>query len=386
MKFEYIGRVERMDFWDKPRSDVNLFLNGLSGDVVVVLGLSADGPMALTNDLYKKSLNVVVNNPDTVCYFGGTDLNIFNVMTGKFKNSVFVFKKSALENLVIDGIYDFLHWLCYKKTVHIEGFAGGSLAYGVRSEKLIDYIDEIQMFFYHLVIPTKQCPVSVVKQMGIDYLLDKACFLVKSERRGIFRKESSNGFGISHWGYDCEFNYSRIHNNFISENNILNDYVILVNDDIEFRRGAAHHVIKNLLLPFKFDDKLAVVGARLYYPNGNLQHVGVKLDKRLVTVQPGRGYPKWPGSDNFDTSGCVTFALAALDVKKYRELGGMDESLPYDFNDIDYCLRCKEKGYRVLYNPQAEAVHHESLTRKKDGLCGVKEDAIYFRQKHGAGK
>ena len=47
----------------------------------------------------------------------------------------------------------------------------------------------------------------------------------------------------------------------------------------------------------------------------------------------------------------------------FEDLGGFDESLPLEFNDVDFCLRLLERGHRILYTPYAELTHHESLTR-----------------------
>ena len=59
---------------------------------------------------------------------------------------------------------------------------------------------------------------------------------------------------------------------------------------------------------------------------------------------------------------------AALMIKKstYQEVGGLDEELQVTFNDIDFCLRVREAGYRNVWTPYAEMIHHESATRGYD--------------------
>ncbi len=64
----------------------------------------------------------------------------------------------------------------------------------------------------------------------------------------------------------------------------------------------------------------------------------------------------------------------------FDRLGGFDEALGLDFNDIDYCLRARQRGLRVLYEPAAELVHHESPSRGSSGSAG---DARAFVDRWG---
>ena len=50
----------------------------------------------------------------------------------------------------------------------------------------------------------------------------------------------------------------------------------------------------------------------------------------------------------------------------YGELGDYTEALPIYFNDVDYCLRAERAGYSVVYAPQAELIHYESMSRKRE--------------------
>jgi len=61
----------------------------------------------------------------------------------------------------------------------------------------------------------------------------------------------------------------------------------------------------------------------------------------------------------------VTFACAMMRTSLFDEVGGLDEAnLPIAFNDVDFCLRVIEAGYRVVYTPHAVLYHHESVTKK----------------------
>lgn len=382
MEMKFDGLAISADFHDKSLVDVNVFLNNVPSEAVVFLCLPADKPMSLTRDMHKKSLNVVVNNPYAICYFGDIDLNVFNVMTGLFRNAVFAFKKRVLDGYDIKDIYSFLHHLSSSHSVVGIGGNTSELCYEVKSKNLISHVSDDEVFNYTVVVPTKKNIVDVSSRMGIDYLRDSTCFLIHSDSGdGLARYSCADGIPTSIYTYGYDFNYSKIHNDYLMKYD-AGDYCILANDDVELGHFPLKQTIMNLLVPFRFDDRLAVVGAKLYFPDGALQHVGVRIDRRLGAIHPGRGMSEYPGSEFFDTRNCVTFALVAIDVKKYRLIGGIDEMLPHDFNDIDYCLRCKKSGFNVLYNPQAVAIHRESETRKVDGKCGMIEETKYFKQKH----
>jgi GT2 family glycosyltransferase len=73
----------------------------------------------------------------------------------------------------------------------------------------------------------------------------------------------------------------------------------------------------------------------------------------------------------------------------FLEAGGLDETnLPVAFNDVDFCLRLRERGFRIVWTPFAELYHHESATRGSDELPATAarfaREAAYMRQRWGA--
>jgi hypothetical protein len=80
---------------------------------------------------------------------------------------------------------------------------------------------------------------------------------------------------------------------------------------------------------------------------------------------------------------------AALMIKKpiYQQVGGLDEKLQVTFNDIDFCLRVREAGYRNVWTPYAEMIHHESATRGYDDAphqrARVEQECVLMRQRWG---
>ncbi|HEU5431626.1 MAG TPA: glycosyltransferase, partial [Thermomicrobiales bacterium] len=143
-------------------------------------------------------------------------------------------------------------------------------------------------------------------------------------------------------------------------------YVILLNDDITV---VTPDWVEAMLEHAQRPD-VGIVGPKLLYPDGTLQHVGVVLGPFDGTVHAFKQFPGdakgWHGLPNVVRNySAVTFACAMMRTSLFAEVGGLDEeNLPIAFNDVDFCLRTIEAGYRVVYTPHAVLFHHESVTKK----------------------
>ena len=115
---------------------------------------------------------------------------------------------------------------------------------------------------------------------------------------------------------------------------------------------------------------LAHAALSLNIPNHLIQHSGVGLGIHGVAGHIDRMRPFGSAGPNGRLMmtrevGAVTAALLITRKSCWEEVGGMDESLPVNFNDVDYCLRLLDAGYRVLAVPHASAIHYESISREK---------------------
>src|SRR5690606_26562069 len=162
--------------------------------------------------------------------------------------------------------------------------------------------------------------------------------------------------------YDAPFNYSAINNWAVAQ---CNGAVIgLLNNDIEVISPAwLEEMVSHALRP-----GVGAVGAMLYYPNDTIQHAGVVLGVHGVAAHRYVGMPKgYPGHGGrarvAQQLSAVTGACLLVARKPYEEVGGLDEALQVAFNDIDFCLRLVEAGYRNDWTPLAELYHHESASR-----------------------
>lgn len=188
--------------------------------------------------------------------------------------------------------------------------------------------------------------------------------------------------------HDAEFNYSAINNRAAEQ--ASGSVLVLLNDDTEVLRE--HWLSEMVSLALRPDT--GAVGAKLYYPDGSIQHAGVALGVGGVA---GHLHLHAPGASNGymgrlrvrQSAGAVTGACLAVEKRKYDAVGGLDEiHLKVAFNDVDLCLRLAERGWRSVWTPWAELRHHESKSRGRDSspdkLARFDAECRYMQQRWGA--
>ena len=161
------------------------------------------------------------------------------------------------------------------------------------------------------------------------------------------------------------FNYSRLNNRGVELSR--GSFIALLNNDVEvINDDWLSEMVSRAMQP-----EVAMVGARLWYPNGTIQHGGVILGAGGIAghahVGLRRGEPGYFARANLAQNVCaVTAACALVRREVYLQLGGFDENLAVTFNDIDFCLRLREAGYLIVWTPHADLIHHESASRGFD--------------------
>jgi GT2 family glycosyltransferase/glycosyltransferase involved in cell wall biosynthesis len=121
------------------------------------------------------------------------------------------------------------------------------------------------------------------------------------------------------------------------------------------------------LLGFAVDESVGGVGARLYYDDGSIQHVGMFPSFRTI-VHAWLGWPVEAKTYN-DWAvaqrewSVVTGAVFATRRSILKQMNGFDERFSLEFNDVDLCLRIRNLGYRIVYNPDAQFIHSEKASR-----------------------
>ena len=140
-------------------------------------------------------------------------------------------------------------------------------------------------------------------------------------------------------------------------------YGLLLNDDVE----PINAEWLSAMLEYAQVPPIGAVGAKLFYPDGRLQHAGVAVGVCGIAAHLLHQHPG--GSDGCDgialtARNCSAVTGACLLTRRavYDEVGGFDERLALDFNDVDFCLRVRQAGYRIVYTPHARLFHHESAS------------------------
>ncbi len=162
------------------------------------------------------------------------------------------------------------------------------------------------------------------------------------------------------------FNYARLNN--AAAAGAKGTLLGLVNNDVEV---TDTHWLEEMV-GLACQPGVGCVGAKLWYPDGRLQHGGVVVG---VAGAAGHRHKRSPrgargGRDDLVTVNEVSAVTAACLVVRrsvYEEVGGLDEArFAVGYNDVDFCLKVAAAGYRNLWTPFAELVHHESLSRGRD--------------------
>lgn len=177
--------------------------------------------------------------------------------------------------------------------------------------------------------------------------------------------------------YPEPFNWSAI-NNFAAAR-ARGEYLLFLNNDVEV---IAPDWIE-ALLEHAQRPEIGAVGAKLLYPTRTVQHAGVVMGvggvanhafRRLAAEDNGYfGLPNLVRNCSAVTGACM---MVRADL--FRQQGGFDEKLRVAFNDIDFCLRLRERGLYVVYTPHALLYHYESATR---GALHPPEDDRLMRER-----
>ncbi len=159
------------------------------------------------------------------------------------------------------------------------------------------------------------------------------------------------------------FNYSALNNRAVE--NVETPLVLLLNNDIVVREPDWLRRMVSL----QQRPGTAIVGAKLLYGDGSVQHAGVVLGIGGVA---GHAHKYASGSSTgyfgrlviTQEVSAVTGACLLISSRTYREVGGLDEvNLKIAFNDVDFCLRVREAGHRIMWCAEAELYHLESVSR-----------------------
>lgn len=209
-------------------------------------------------------------------------------------------------------------------------------------------------------------------------LVDNQSTLLETED---YLKTFANEPRVKVLKYNKPFNYSAINNFAVKQ--AAGEVLLLLNNDTEvISPNWIQTMLSHALRP-----EVGAVGAKLLYPNNTIQHAGVLIGLNGLA---GHAFNRLDSEDNgyvgfvnvIRNYSAVTAACVMVRKSVYLEVGGLNEKdLAVAFNDVDFCLRLREKNYLIVYTPYAVLYHHESLSRGYDmNLDEVK----YMTKKYSA--
>ncbi len=160
---------------------------------------------------------------------------------------------------------------------------------------------------------------------------------------------------------DGEFNFARLNNRAVQA--ARGELIGFINNDIQvIEPHWLHEMVSNVVRK-----GVGAVGARLLYPNGTVQHIGLVLGiggvaNHIMKFTTGWGYfSRSVLAQNFSA---VTAACMLTKKEAFLQVGGFDEGrFAVAYNDVDLCLKLRSAGFLIVYTPYAELVHHESVSR-----------------------
>ena len=203
-----------------------------------------------------------------------------------------------------------------------------------------------------------------------------------------YKKLQRENKQVKVFAYNAEFNFSAM-NNFGAKQSrgeilvLLNNDTEVINDD--WLNEMVSHCLRN---------EVGAVGAKLYYPNGQVQHAGVFLFEGSPGVHIFLNRDK-NDSGYFNKLNlvqnylAVTAACLAVRKEIYIKVGGLDEqNLRVAYNDVDFCLKLVKLGYKNVWTPFAQLKHYESLSRGSDldekNLPRFKQEQSYMFKTWGS--
>lgn len=140
------------------------------------------------------------------------------------------------------------------------------------------------------------------------------------------------------------------------------NHLVFLNNDTVALAGWLEEMINVM----EKEENVGVVGSKLLFPNGSIQHAGVAVANRPMPVSPYHIFYKQPGDTNEANKQrdyqVVTGACMLLKKDLFWAVGGFDENYINGYEDVDLCFKIRQKGYRVVYCPKSVLYHYESVS------------------------
>lgn len=172
-----------------------------------------------------------------------------------------------------------------------------------------------------------------------------------------YSRDEMSALGAQLVRFDKPRSFARANN--VAAISIPNDCYLLLNNDVFLAEDA----ITSMLRVMDRRPNAGICGSRLVFPDGTIQHCGVVFGE--AEAGPYHIYRKKAGDlvprVNREWQ-AVTGACMLVKREVWEELSGLDESYPFGLEDIDFCLRARQRGWRIFCCNDTDSLHFESMT------------------------
>lgn len=206
----------------------------------------------------------------------------------------------------------------------------------------------------------------VIEQAGVDVKITA----IDNHSTDLSIAQKLELMGVEVIRVEEPFNYSRLNNIAVRQTKIGEncENILFLNNDVDLDRNALLEMCRWIDQP-----GIGMVGCRLNYPNGLLQHGGVVIESSRAAFikswhheERTEKFSRLEKTNFLRISAAVTAACCLLKRKTFLEVDGFDEMwFPVAFSDTALAVKIRAKGMHCLYTPFAVGIHHESISRKK---------------------
>lgn len=358
---EYLRSKNFIDFAFAVKAELLLKIENI--DIKDILEQNSHS--LLLKIIEKTSFSKIKHIPAILFHLANEKLSVENNINMK-DNPV----KEHLKRLGVQANVERINGHCYK------------IIYHITSTPLIS-----------IIIPTKD--QFIVIKRCIESIIEKTSYCnyeiiivdnQSTDKKTIEYLESLSGISkVRILKFNKAYDFSAI-NNFASRK-AKGEVLLFLNNDTE----VITHQWLEIMLGCLQQPDVGAVGAKLYYPCGQIQHAGVILGPGGCADHAFKGFVK-EERGYMDRAmlqqeySAVTAACMMTWKQIFIKLGGFDEiNLSISFNDVDYCLKLREAGYKIIFTPYVELYHHESLSRGKnlteEYKSRSKKEADFIRKK-----
>ncbi len=184
--------------------------------------------------------------------------------------------------------------------------------------------------------------------------------------------------------WEGEFNYSAINN--FAVKSAKGELLLFLNNDTEIQnKECLEELVQCCYRP-----GIAAAGAMLYYPDDTIQHGGVVIGiggfaAHALWSLTDREERYYPYSVTMREFSACTGACLMVKHDIFRQVGGFEEKLAVALNDVDLCMKIREAGEKIIFNPYAKMYHYESKSRgyedSKEKIDRFNREIAYFQER-----